>query len=84
MSGCEQRVVISLADMPALFGIAQQSAWRLNTDKGGKGRLPAPDFRSGGVPFWFEDTIREWAATRPRKLTVDEAAIVSIRLAQCD
>lgn len=76
---CEPPVLISLADMPSLFGVAQQTCWRWNTSKGGPGGLPEPDGRLGSVPYWFEDTIREWAGSRRNKLTVDEKVMERLR-----
>ncbi|WP_049578834.1 MerR family transcriptional regulator [Streptomyces sp. SBT349] len=29
------------------------------------GLLPRPDLEEGGRPYWYPDTIREWAARRP-------------------
>lgn len=79
MNECPPPVLISLADMPALFGVAQQTAWRWNTGKGGPGGLPEPDGRLGSVPYWFEDTIREWAQKRRNKLTIDEGVMDKLR-----
>lgn len=78
MVNCE-RVLIGLSDMPALFGVAQQTAWRWNTDKAGRGRLPAPDVRLGSVPYWLEETVRDWAETRTPKLSVHEPTMRDIR-----
>lgn len=67
-----QPVLISLGMMPDLFGVAQQTCHRWNTQAGGPGRLPKPDLVVGNLPVWFEETIREWAQTRRNKLTIDE------------
>lgn len=75
-------VLITLTDMPSLFGVAQQTAHRWNTTAGGPGRLPEPDLRVSGVPLWFEDTIRLWAGTRRNKLTVDEGVLEGLRHTQ--
>lgn len=80
---CELPVLIALTDMPDLFGVTQQSCWRWNTQAVGEGsRLPAPDGRLSGTPYWFESTVREWAASRRSRLTVDETVMEQIRSRQ--
>lgn len=81
MNDCPPPTLITLADMPALFGVGKQTAHRWNTSAARPGsRLPAPDGRLSGIPYWFEDTIREWAQTRRKKLTVDEKVMDRLRM----
>lgn len=78
MNDC-QPVLISLGMMPALFGVKQQTVHRWNTAKAGAGRLPKPDLVLDEKPLWFEETIRDWGASRPRrKLVMDEVVLARI------
>ena len=80
MNECPPPVLVTLSDMPALFGVRQQTAWRWNTAAARPGsRLPAPDGQLGATPYWFEATIREWAGTRRNKLQIDERVIEGLR-----
>jgi hypothetical protein len=78
MSEPQIPVLISLALMGELFGVATQTAYRWNTASGGREKmLPEPTVKVGTTPLWSEEVLIEWACSRGMKW--DEDVLTRIR-----
>lgn len=72
----------SLVDMQLLTELLpsynQASVWRLNTARGGRGRLPAYDRVFGATRLWELDTILAWAERTGRADKIDQQVLARI------
>lgn len=84
MSDCPPYVEVDMKLLAELFPTYNQATvWRLNTAKGGKGRLPAYDRVFGATRVWRLETILEWAKATGRTGRMDQGVLARIMSEQC-
>ena len=69
---CPPEVLLDMQSLTELLpSYNQASVWRLNTSRGGKGRLPAYDRVFGATRLWELGTILDWAVRTGRADKID-------------
>lgn len=60
---------VTSTEAAALAGVAPDT-WSSYVSRG---QAPAPDGRLGRTPWWWESTVQDWVAQRPRAAGGDHA-----------
>jgi hypothetical protein len=82
--GCPPEVLLDMQSLTELLpSYNQASVWRLNTARGGKGRLPAYDRVFGATRLWELETILDWAERTGRADKIDQQVLARI-VGGCD
>jgi hypothetical protein len=76
---CPPEILVDMQLLTELLpAYNQASVWRLNTARGGKGRLPAYDRVFGATRLWELSTILEWAERTGRADKLDQEVLARI------
>lgn len=79
MSECPPEVLLDMQSLTELLpSYNQASVWRLNTARGGRGRLPAYDRVFGATRLWELQTILDWAERTGRADKIDQQVLARI------